>query len=126
MSFDYGSRRWKRTSYKIRAENGWLCRYCDEIHQADVVDHIVELSDVLLTPNYLSKYAFNKDNLIPCCHQAHSIKTNLMKRIRRDNNETNTKANHPIIYYENLSPIIDVTDISIVKEIVIDHIRTIK
>lgn len=125
-TFDYGSNRWKRTSLKIRSENGYICQYCDELHKADLVDHVCELSDVILTPNYLKDYAFNRNNLIPCCHAAHNLKTAYMKRIRKDNTEIITKQNHPIIYYDNLPPIINLTDIDIIKPLVINHIRHIE
>lgn len=123
--FDYGSNRWKRTSLQIRKENGWFCRYCDHMHTSYCVDHICELSDVILTPNYLKHYAFNRENLIPCCQHAHNIKTQYIKGIRKDNADISAKQNHPIIYYENLPPIIDLTDIGLMKDLIINHLRNI-
>lgn len=121
--FNYGSNRWKRTSLKIRAENGFFCQYCDHLHGADCVDHIVELSDVLTLPNYLKDYAYNRKNLIPCCQHAHNIKTAYMRSIRKDNADIVAKQNDPIIYYDNLPPIINLTDINTIKDLVMNKLR---
>jgi len=121
--FNYGSNRWKRTSLQIRSNYGYFCQYCDHLHGADCVDHIVELSDVINSPNYLKDYAYNADNLIPCCQHSHNIKTQLIKRIRKDNADIYIKQNDPIIYHDNLPPIIDLTDIDTVKALVMNKLR---
>jgi 5-methylcytosine-specific restriction endonuclease McrA len=124
--FNYGTTRWRKTSLKIRAENGHQCMYCDGgFCVADVVDHICELSDVILTPNYEKHYAFNRANLIPCCHHSHNIKTQFIRDIRKHNSNILAKANDPIIYYDNLPPVIDLKHIKTLKALILTHLKDI-
>lgn len=121
--FDYDNKRWRKTSFLIRQRHDWLCQYCDDVHTADVVDHVCEINDVSHLPNYLSQYAYNADNLIPCCHKAHNIKTQYIKRLRQQNADVIRMQNDPIVFYDNLPELIDLTDIDIVKDLVFKKIR---
>lgn len=72
----YDSKRWRRISKRMRAIMPF-CQHCwDEGTEtvADVVDHIVELSD--------GGAAFELSNLEPLCNQCHNTKTANAKRER--------------------------------------------
>lgn len=124
-SFSYDSARWRRCSTQIRAKYGYLCQYCNETHLADVVDHVVELSDVnILTPTQFNHYAYSPDNLIPACHSSHNRKTAFIVKLRNENTRIYKAKNHPIIYHDNLPNIIDLTDAATLKPLIYDHLNT--
>jgi 5-methylcytosine-specific restriction protein A len=74
----YNSSRWRRISKKKRAVSPF-CEDCEDIGVtviADVVDHIVEITDD-------KSLAFTWSNLKSLCHACHNSKT-AIEKIKRD------------------------------------------
>lgn len=74
----YHSKAWKTVRTQVMEDYNYLCQRCkddDKIVTADVVDHIVEISD--------GGEDLDIDNLEPLCHYHHNTKT--QERLRDRN-----------------------------------------